>query len=201
MAVKIGVMGAHGCGKTTLVAGIVDDLSKGPGLIVVSAGEVARECPHGINEEMTLESSRWMIQAQVEIESASVKIADIVVCDRTIIDPLIYAEWMFDRTGDTDWRLFINARIGLALDWFNSYDFVFWCRPWYESMVQRCLWLKDADGVRSQCLSFQRDIDMIFERYVGRYKLETTQGRLYDFTQIKEVCYAEGFREKTCSSR
>lgn len=170
--IKIGVMGAHGCGKTSMAGEIIRGLHKigalEGGKTVELVAETAREIPQVLNENMTIESQRWMFQEQVEREKEHAGV-DYLVCDRTIVDPLVYAMWMAERTGDADWQMFVDARISVMLEWFNSYDVVFWMRPHDDEGVRGRMLL--PDGVRNVDPEYQADIDRLFDRVVRRYGL------------------------------
>ena len=164
---KVGVMGAQGCGKTELVRMISEGLSMlGPVQVV---GELAREIPDKLNEHMTLEGQRWMFVEQMDRERM-VPGDVMLVCDRTIVDPVVYSLWQAERTNNINWHAFVDARVVPMLNWYGSYDVVYWCRP--DDQVSRRRAMLAHDGVRSVGMAFQGDIDRLFHRVIGRYKLD-----------------------------
>ena len=83
--IKIGILGTHGTGKTSLSYLIAHELKKKDkdvGLIQ----EVVRGCPLPVNESTGLESQLWTISKQVEKEIEVQAKHDYVVTDRTILD-------------------------------------------------------------------------------------------------------------------
>lgn len=178
--VKIGIMGAHGCGKTSLVGQIHRDFFERGSIAIVE--ETAREIPHAINEQMTIEGQRWMFQEQLEREIAAGG-SGLVICDRTVVDPVVYATWMADRTGDLNWQMFVDARITAMLNFYNSYDLVYWVRPDQDPGRRKAMLVDD--GVRSVDPAYQADIDTLFERIIRRYKLRVVPGVDYDPDAIR----------------
>ena len=187
---KVAVMGAHGCGKTSLVERIGFDFF-GDYLPVMLVNEVARDCPFPLNEGMTVESQGWMLYAQMAAEEC-VPHGVLAICDRTVLDPIVYAMWAKSKS---DWGdgcrfdSFINARIPVMLEWFGSYDLVYWARP-SENMRVRSEMLSD-DGFRSVDLGFQGEVDQIFEDVIKRYMLDVIPAGDYNFKQIQEVFSCE----------
>ena len=165
--IKIGVMGAQGCGKSALVARIAEDLDGFGGVEVI--GELAREIPDKINERMTIEGQRWLFQEQMDRERMTGE-NSLVVCDRTVVDPVVYALWVAEQRNDINWHSFVDARIVPMLNWFSTYDVVYWCRP-SGLMAERKTMLV-VDGVRSVDLEFQADIDTLYHRIIGKYKID-----------------------------
>lgn len=188
---KIGVIGAHGCGKTSLAEQIAYDFF-GSGLgDAALVFEVARECPFLLNEGMSVESQAWMFQAQMLAEQ-EIPARVVAVCDRTVLDPIVYAMWAKDRTTWSEgckFDAFIAARLPVMLEWFGSYDLVYWARP-STNMRARSEMLSN-DGFRSVDLGFQGEVDQIFEDIIKRYTLDVVPAGDYNFKQIQEVFSCE----------
>lgn len=155
---KIGIMGTHGSGKTKMA----EWLSEHYGTQAMLLGEGARHCPYPINKKMSLKSQKWILARQISMEHQADDVP-VVVCDRTVLDPIVYAIWMMEATNSREFVRFLSAATPFVLDWFNSYDLVIWCRP------QR--WAPEQDGVRDTDPVFQRWIDAIFERMIEGYDL------------------------------
>lgn len=212
---KVAVIGTHGVGKSTVVAELVRVL--GEVGFAVALGEVTRVCPLPVNEKMTVESQRWMFQEQVTREKHVMDILSldgqagdrsvlpgdrsVLVCDRSVLDPLVYAQWMAERTGVLDWQMFVDARIPVMLNWWGQYDLVYWRRP-EMNMRARAERLTD-DGFRSVDLSFQAEVDKLFERFIGRYKLGArpwvgVSAAVYDVLRCFEAKGRRGDDSRMC---
>jgi nicotinamide riboside kinase len=157
---KIGIMGSHGTGKSGLAAEIAARIGDEK-TVVLSEG--ARQCPFPVNQSMSIKSQRWLLARQLSMEHYAGN-DNLVVCDRTVLDPIVYAIWMLEKTNNGALVRFLDAAVPFALDWYRSeYDLVLWCRPDGSPLV--------ADGFRDTDPEFQVKIDAIFERLVDGYGL------------------------------
>jgi hypothetical protein len=150
---KIAFSGAHGTGKTEAADRLAAWLER-QGTPVVRIPSVARLCPWPINKEASPEAQRWIFHRHALEEMDAGREAEArggaVICDRTLADSLIYAEWqkqhrrkcgasLFGRWGPWDW-------LSPAFDFFlraalNEYCIVFLTRPDGRPVAE--------DGVRS----------------------------------------------------
>ena len=110
---KIGILGTHGAGKTTLALALAARIKAArPDLAVEALAETARACPLPIGEHTTADSQRWIFCRQMSAEIETAARCQVLVCDRTILDNLAYAE-----AADLDLAyLFLSAALGLADD-------------------------------------------------------------------------------------
>ena len=158
MIKKIGVMGAHGTGKTTLVKYLAGEFH--PHFYVRVIDEVARTCPFPINKEMSLQSQRWMVARQIALEHLA-EVARVVICDRTVLDPVVYAYWkafsvpIDERSAWFKWLAVVEP---FVVAWMDTYDEIIWCRPNGD--------LPAADGVRDPDPAFQTEIDSLFGLFI-----------------------------------
>ncbi len=146
--IKIAFLGTHSTGKTTRAK----NLSREKGYILVT--EAARSCPLPINRQASREAQLYIftkqIQSEIEQKALSEKIgAPGIVCDRTVIDNLVYA---MDR-GFTD---LVEMLIPLARQWTKTYTKIYWCRPKPGMTPER-------DGIRDPNPLWQIRIDRRFD--------------------------------------
>jgi len=87
----IALAGTQGTGKTTVAYEVCTELKKA-GVSAVVMDERARECPFPINEIATNETQVWLIVSHIKKELELMKAYDIVVSDRSVIDPYIYGK-------------------------------------------------------------------------------------------------------------
>ena len=154
MIKKIGIMGAHGTGKTTLANNLADEFDQFTYVKVLD--EAARLCPFPVNEEMTLQSQKWLVARQIAGEHLA-DVADVVICDRTVLDPVVYAYWKaFQSSGDdrSKWFAWLSVVQPFAFNWMDTYDELYWCRPNGSAPVD--------DGFRALDPAFQLKIDCLF---------------------------------------
>jgi len=84
---KIAIVGAHSCGKTTLVYEIAAYLKRVDKSVAVVM-ESARYCPFDLG---TIEAAHWMLFHTVKEEVSAMKGHEYVICDRSTGDTIAYA--------------------------------------------------------------------------------------------------------------
>src|SRR5271169_605350 len=145
---KVAFIGTHGVGKTTLCYDLAAALKKRD-LTVELVREVARECPLPINQETTLKAQAWILHTQIAWELQAEAKADVVFCDRSVLDNFCYMR-----------RAFTGAPAEAVLEelvrsWTKSYDALFKVPIVGDPRF---------DGVRDTDLTFQREIDGSIEQ-------------------------------------
>ncbi len=140
---KVAFIGTHGVGKTTLCYDLAAGLKKRD-LSVELVREVARECPLPINRETTVRAQAWILHTQIAWELQAEAKADVVCCDRSVLDNYCYL--VRAATGDPQ----IHVLASLVRSWTATYDVLF-----------RVPIVGDPrfDGIRDTDLLFQREID------------------------------------------
>ena len=86
---KVALVGTHGVNKTTIayeLAGALKRRSRTVELIT----EIARECPFPLNEQATRQAFQWIIARQIQLEIEKSPRADVLVCDRAVLDNFAY---------------------------------------------------------------------------------------------------------------
>lgn len=122
---KIGIMGTHCTGKTTLARSMAADMALMTADTRETIGllpEIVRNCPFKVNRDSGRDSVFWIFFSQFVREIEMTEKYDIVVCDRTVLDPLAYA-WAL---GYTD---LVELWMPAALEHFKSYQKVYFMRP------------------------------------------------------------------------
>jgi predicted ATPase len=145
---KIAFIGTHGVGKTTLCYDLAAALKKRD-LTVELVREVARECPLPINRETTLKAQAWILHTQIAWELQAEAKADVVFCDRAVLDNFCYMRRAF--TGAPAEAVLQE----LVRSWTKTYDVLF-----KVPIVGN----PRFDGVRDTDLEFQREIDGSIEQ-------------------------------------
>jgi len=155
---KIGIMGTHGVGKTTKVnelASIFSDIApEDTGVL----SEVVRRCPFPVNENASINAQRWIFFKQFTEEIELQAAHEILICDRTVLDSLAYAQY----AGFQD---FVSEAMYLAVDWLKTYDIIYWLRPSGRRI--------EDDGFRSTSENYQQGIDMILAHWVDIFEIKT----------------------------
>jgi thymidylate kinase len=118
--IKIGISGCGDSGKTTLCNNMKKFIeSQGKDIYLVK--EVARECPYLISENSTATAQRWIWEAHINEEhKAQQQSCDIILCDRTLMDNLLYYYYLLDNKPDP----IFDALCYYTKDWMNTYDYI-----------------------------------------------------------------------------
>ncbi len=152
---KIAFIGTHGVGKTTLCYELAASLKKRD-LGVELVREVARECPLPINRDTTLKAQAWILHTQIARELEAEAKAEVVVCDRAVLDNFCYLKRA--AAGEATAR----ELEGLVRGWTRSYD-----------VLVRVPIVGDPrfDGVRDTDLAFQHGIDELIVATLGLWQV------------------------------
>lgn len=140
---KIAIIGSHGTRKSTLsyqLAAYYKEIGKNVKLIQ----EVARSSPFGINENFNFDSMRWIIHTQIIKEMEAAKDHQVVICDRSSIDPIVYGMCSFEVDQE------FEHLYQMAADWMGTYAEIIFVAPDLGTIT--------PDGVRDTNLEFQHVI-------------------------------------------
>ena len=161
--IKIGICGCHGTGKTTKAKELSDHYTF-LGNKVIIADEVARSCPHTLG---TIEAQEWIWHEQMAREKyAMAQDADAIICDRTVVDNLMYYRAILE-------NLFgVDAYISEIVRWADLYHEAVNWMPTYTQVIRLPLnleWLQADDPIRPKDVAYARRIDALFDRFVQPY--------------------------------
>lgn len=157
---KIALVGTHGVGKTTIayeLAGLIKRKGKAVELIT----EIARECPFPLNDLGTSQAYQWIIARQIQVEIEKSSRAEILICDRSVLDNFAYYVRRCGRSGEEARALEAYCR-----SWMKTYDLL------VRLPIAREI---EADGFRSTDPAFQREIDQICDLLFDREYDEGTR--------------------------
>jgi hypothetical protein len=142
--VKIALIATQGVGKTTLAFELAARLKRLDRAVELVT-EVARDCPLPINRDTTLDAQTWILHTQCAREIAAQAKAEIVVCDRSVLDNYAYLVHAVGRRHDLD-------------EWVRR-----WCAT-YSAFFKVPTWRPPSfDGTRDLDATFQHEIDATIE--------------------------------------
>lgn len=156
---KIAFSGAQNCGKTTKAHFFYFSCLR-LGLNVELVEETARMCPYPLDNSADFKTQDWISKKQLELEKLAVsKNPDIVICDRSILDPLVYSTVLYENGKLSSNELnIIKARVG---DWVRTYDSIVLC--------QVCPMVND--GLRYTNTEAQAHTNSLFDKIAKDFKL------------------------------
>ena len=143
---KVALVGTHGVNKTTIAYELAGVLKR-RGRTVELLTEIARECPFPLNENATREAYQWIIARQIQLELEKAPRADVLVCDRSVLDNFAY---YVRRYGNKDAEA--EALGAYCRSWMRTYDLLLRL-PITQALA--------PDGFRSTDEEFQREIDLL----------------------------------------
>jgi nicotinamide riboside kinase len=149
---KIAFIGSHSVRKTNAVHAFASAVGRA-GRSVEVGREVIRFNPLGRNETATAEAQLWVLMAQVQQELELFGQADILVCDRSVVDNFAY----FLRVTDGADPFGVEP---LVRRWAQTYDLFVRLLPDVELL---------PDGVRSTNDAFRDEVEAILDRIVPNY--------------------------------
>src|SRR6185295_7025394 len=143
---KVALVGTHGVNKTTIAYELAGVLKR-KGRTVELLTEIARECPFPLNESATREAYQWIIARQIQLELEKAPRADVLVCDRSVLDNFAYYVRRYGCKGEEAEALGAYCR-----SWMRTYDLLLRL-PITQALA--------SDGFRSTDEQFQREIDLL----------------------------------------
>lgn len=157
VTMKIGVLGSHGVGKTTLALDLAQQLQKMGRYSVTVLTELARECPYPLGVNQIPEATNWLISRQISRELELQRHSTVLVCDRTSVDSLCYTRASGHLLDEN--VLLVQG----ALQWLKTYDLLVWIRP-SGHLVD--------DGYRMLDHGFRQQVDDCFEELLASFPKE-----------------------------
>ena len=165
--IKIGITGTHGSEKSTLASRLAY-CCRDAGKKVIVVDEVARSCAHPLR---TIEAQEWIWAEQMRREKhAIVQDVDVIVCDRTVLDNLMYYRYIIEQSTSLEqwmphwmrwWDLYRES-----MDWMPTYTQVI-------SLPLNLEWIKAPDPLRPKSPEYAKRIDRLYDRFVDSYVTDT----------------------------
>jgi len=147
---KIAFTGTHGTGKTTSMFNYAHTSKiENPNSRVEVFHENASHAPNGLfNKKGTIESQLWIFTNQMRTEIELSNKFDILVCDRTVLDPIAYSMYM-------GFLNLYNKMFELALEHLPSYDIIIF------KQIKTNNYLKDCQHRNSFDLDYRQRVEDI----------------------------------------
>jgi len=158
---KVGIMGTHGVGKTGFALRMAADMKRGhPGEQVGLVTETARKCPFPVNQDTSVEAQLWIYHTQFAAEIEATALNEILICDRTVLDAVVYTEV-------AGFRGLRAEMLPGAISWMGTYDELYWIRPGMDPI--------GADRFRDTDPEYQKKVDAVFSRWIKQHKIPVAQ--------------------------
>lgn len=157
MKEKIAFIGTHGTGKTTAAYRLASEYKHDERYRDASVGiimETARDCPFPINQVATRDSQTWIFLAQILKEIDMARTYDVIICDRAVLDMIVYAECL-DMIETAD-RMMLFAVPHLRT---------------YTKLIFKSIELNNfftKDGTRDMDESFRKKVEDVYLKTIDR---------------------------------
>ncbi len=154
--IKIGITGTHGVGKTTLARKLAWMIQQQCGMSAGLVTEIARTCKFKLNHEATPRAQQWLFHRQFVAEIEYGAECHALVCDRTVIDPLAYAQV-------NGMHELVHSCMPTALAWMETYDALIFMVPNGKPIVE--------DGFRDTDPVWQLRVNGVIARWLDAWSL------------------------------
>lgn len=157
MTNKFGLTGVHGSGKTFLAKKLQNRILQS-GKTVYFVSEVARNCPYELG---TIDAQDYIWHNQMAQEKYAMKQnVDTIICDRTVMDNLIYYRDILNHNEPSP-KMWIRWAVlrNIAEKWMPTYDHVI-------RLPLNLEYLAKDDPIRPKSVEYARRIDKLFDQYV-----------------------------------
>jgi hypothetical protein len=173
---KIGVLGAHGVGKTGITHSVMSMLKR-DGVDSHLIAERAYHCPKSlpIGKDSVVESQIWIITDQISEELWAEPLFDVVMCDRTVVDNYAYMMHHLERGAFLDskksaaYGTTANKLKDVVVTWSKTYDGLLYV-PYVPGSGNR------LNRMQRQCRDFSLEIDERVRSFMEANQIE--YGRL-----------------------
>jgi predicted ATPase len=98
----IAVVGAQGCGKTTLIQYVENEVLNSFKAPILFVKEIARLCPYNIGVKSDKVAQTWILRTQNIMEHVAIHLQKPVVLDRCILDQYAYYRYWGGRNSEIE---------------------------------------------------------------------------------------------------
>ena len=164
---KIGVIGVHGAGKTTLTYSLSAHYKMEQVNVKLIHESVRENCPFPINADANQGTCLWNFHTQFlnELE-AEAQGYDLAICDRSVIDTFVYFHAVNPENAIT------RAALEQAAKWLVTYDLLICLEP-------SANFLPADDGIRETAHQYQILIRNGFRKTLESYGQHVEENTLF----------------------
>ncbi|TFF88195.1 MAG: hypothetical protein EU549_03475 [Promethearchaeota archaeon] len=162
--IKIGILGTHGTGKTTLGHTIMSYLKENH-FIVGWVSEIVRDRPAAVNDLSAFLSQYWVLNSQINKEIERQSLNKVIVTDRTVLDNFAYAKRSAAKNSISKKDLKVLEHI--CKNWAHTYDVLF-----YTQITKNPI---EDDNFRSTSQQYQLEIDRMIRNIINEWNIEVVE--------------------------
>jgi nicotinamide riboside kinase len=161
---KIAIVGAHGSGKSTIISSVYSRLKKNNSRVFV-APEVARSSLFLAAGEKTPKMQMDLFGRQISSEMSNSRNCDILLCDRSLFDILMYTRLFFK--SDEEAISYSKSMSLFCENYSSSYDHVFLTSKLYSPSAVK-------DDIRPEDENLQREASKELKNILNEFSVNYT---------------------------
>lgn len=161
---KIAIVGTHGSGKSTIISSVYSQLKKNNRSVFV-APEVARSSLFLAAQEKTPKMQMDLFGRQISSEMSNSRNCDILLCDRSLFDILMYTRLFFK--GNDEAISYSKSMSLFCKDYSSSYDHIFLTSKFYSPNGVK-------DDIRPTDESLQKEADKKLKDILDEFSVKYT---------------------------
>jgi len=162
---KIAIVGAHGSGKSTIIYSVYSQLKKNNSRVFV-APEVARSSLFLAANEKNPKMQMDLFGRQISSEMTNSRNCDILLCDRSLFDILMYTRLFFQ--SDKEAISYSKSMSLFCKGYSSSYDHIFLTSKLYPTNVVK-------DDIRPEDETIQKnageELKNILDEFSVKYSI------------------------------
>jgi thymidylate kinase len=152
---KIAIVGAHGSGKSTIITSVYSQLKKNNSRVFL-APEVARSSLFIAANEKTPKMQMDLFGRQLSSEMTNSRNCDILLCDRSLFDILMYTRLFFKN--DKEAITYSKSMSLFCKDYSSSYDHIFLTSKLYSPNVVKDAIRPEGEDIQKKAAEEMKDI-------------------------------------------
>ena len=161
---KIAIVGAHASGKSTIMSSVYSELKKNNSRVFL-APEVARSSLFLAAKEITPKMQMDLFGRQISNEMTSSRNCDILLCDRSLFDILMYTRLFFEE--DEEALSYSKSMSLFCKEYSKTYDHIFVTSKIYSPNAVK-------DDIRPDDIEMQEKASRIIKSVLNEFSVKYT---------------------------
>jgi len=158
---KIAIVGTHGSGKSTIISAVYSRLKK-KNISIFIAPEVARSSLFLAAKEKVPKMQMDLFGRQISNEMTNSRNCDILLCDRSLFDILMYTKIFFK---DDEAKMYVESMTKFCEHYAKSYHHIFLTSKFFSPRIAK-------DDIRPKDEMLQKKAHIELKRILNEFSVE-----------------------------